>query len=400
MANSSKLSRRDYYLIPLLSLATVAVMFGAAEVGTRILYPYKEYDECRVTGATDPRRARPNCTVSAKVPEGPWVTYSMNSCGYRTPDSCGPKQPNVLRIALLGASMTMAKNVPLDESWGERTGHALAKISGHKVEVENLGWELLNPLNCYRQLNDVIALKPDLVVYAVNPFDLSRDPDPVQLEHRNDPVLPPHPPEPPPAPRDVKIIMRDAAKFLQNSVAGSRTMTMAQHFLFSNPDTFEKLYLADGDRADYLRLPFTPAWRTRFTGFETVINDMAERLHARGIPFVVIGLPARVQVILVMKGRPYPPGTDPYAFDHEIGNFCSRIGVPFLPTLDAFAKTPDGDKLFFVIDQHITGAGDAIIARLLVKKCMEGLMPSVAQPLSTRRQLLNEATLRAANESH
>lgn len=377
-----KLKRRDYFLIPLLSLATMTVMFGSAEVAARIRYPEKDYDECRVAGADDPRRAKPNCTVIAKVPEGPWVHYAMNECGYRTPDHCGPKPPGAFRIALMGASMTMAKNVPLEQSWGERTRRAVSQATGRRVEIENLGWELLNPLNCYRQLDQVIALRPDIVVYAVNPFDLSRDTDPLQIAHRNDPVLPPHAPPPPPLAQGKAIVLRNAAKAVQNLLNSSRTFTMAQHFLFSNPDTFLRIYMADGDRADYLRQPFTPAWQTRFAAFHLILTDMAARLHEAGIPFIVMSLPARAQVILAAKGQPYPPGTDPFGFDREIQSFCDRSGVPYVPALKAFSQTPDGDKLYYIVDTHITGEGDGVIARLLVRK------------------LLDEPAFRSANESH
>jgi len=377
-----KLPRRDYFLIPLLSLMTALLMFGVAEIFTRAEYPKQDFDGCRVPGADDPRRAKPNCIVEAKVPESPWVTYKTNACGWRTDASCGPKLPGALRIALLGASMTMGENVPLEETWGERTGQAISKATGRKVEVENLGWELLNPLHCYRQLGQVIALKPDAVVYAVNPFDLSRDPDPLQIAHRKDPVLPPHAPPPAPLAQGKAIVLRNAAKAVQNLLNASRTFTMAQHFLFSNPDTFLKIYLADGDRADYLRQPFTPAWKTRFAAFNLIVTDMAARLRQAGIPFIVMSLPARAQVILVAKGKPYPPGTDPFAFDREIQSFCDRNGVPYLPALKAFSQTPDGDKLFYIVDTHITGEGDGVIARLLVRK------------------LLDEPAFRPANESH
>jgi len=359
---SGRLARRDYYLLPLLSLATILFLFAAAEVSARIRYPEKEYEECRVQGATDPRRAKPNCTVNAKVAEGPWVTYSMNECGYRTPDSCGPKPANTLRIALLGASMTMGKNVPLDQTWGERLARRMAQISGHPVQVENLGWELLSPLHCYRQIGKVISLQPDLVIYAVNPFDLNRGIDRRQLEHRNDPVLPPI--QEAALPKDDGVTLRNTLKAIQNSLADSTAFTMAQHFLFSNPDTFLRIYLADGDRADYVRQPFTPGWKSRFSDFSLILDDMAARLHKAGIPLVLVSLPARCQVVMVMDGH-YPPGTDPYAFDRELQRASARAGIPFLPTLDAFARKPNGDKLFYVVDQHITGAGDQVIANVI-----------------------------------
>jgi hypothetical protein len=366
---SGKLSKRDYWLLPLLSVATILFLFAAAELSARIRYPEKEYEECRVQGAIDPRRAKPNCTVNAKVAEGPWVTYAMNECGYRTPDSCGPKPANTLRIALLGASMTMGKNVPLDQTWGERLARKVTQMSGHAVQVENLGWELLSPLHCYRQIGKVVSLQPDLVIYAVNPFDLNRGIDRRQLAQRNDPVLPPM--QEATLPHDGGVNLRNTLKAIQNALADSTAVTMAQHFLFSNPDTFLRIYLADGDRADYVRQPFTEAWKSRFSDFSLILGDMATRLHKAGIPLVLVSLPARCQVVMVMEGH-HPPGTDPYAYDRELQRAAARAGVPFVPTLDAFARHANGDKLFYVVDQHITGEGDRVIANVIERDYLKG----------------------------
>ena len=187
-----------------------------------------------------------------------------------------------------------------------------------------MGWELLSPLDCYRQLWRVIQLKPELVVYAVNPFDLSRDIDPNQLVHRNERVLPRRASTP--VVEDRGQALRDTLKFIQNSLADSRAFTIAQHFLFSNPDTFLRIYLADGDRADYVRQPFTNLWQQRFTNFNLIVGEMAARLKKAGIPFVIISLPARAQVAMVEKGH-YPRHTDPFAFDREIQKICQDAGV-------------------------------------------------------------------------
>jgi hypothetical protein len=369
-----KLPARDYWLIPFISLATLLVMFGAAELGTRLLYPEKDYEACRVQGETDPRRAKPNCTVRTKAPEGPWVTYSMNECGYRTSASCGPKAPGTIRLALLGASMTMGKNVPLEETWGERTARAVAEATQQKVEVENLGWELLTPLHCYRQLPKVIEMRPDLVVYAVNPFDLSRGIDRQQLAHRNDPVPFPLPATPVAERKGPGV--QDIVKYIQNSLSDSRAVTMAQHFLFSNPETFLRVYLADGDRADFVRQPFTPAWQSRFADFNLIVTEMAARLRRAGIPFVVVILPARAQVALVEPGHsPASNNVDPWAFERAIEKVCKNADVPCVSTLKAFSRWPNADKLFYIVDTHITSDGNGIIAEELTRRVLDSSQP-------------------------
>ncbi len=45
-------------------------------------------------------------------------------------------------IVLFAAAM--AQNVPLEQAWGERTARDRLDATARKVEVENLGWELLN----------------------------------------------------------------------------------------------------------------------------------------------------------------------------------------------------------------------------------------------------------------
>ena len=373
-------SRRDYYLIPLVSLATIFLMLLGAEIGSRMAWPEKLYDECRVKGAEDPRRAKANCEVSTKAPEGPWISYITNACGWRTFATCGPKPSNTLRIATLGASMTMGKNVAINEIWPERLGAAIAASSGKKVEVENLGWELLTPLHCYRQIPRVIALEPELVVYAINPFDLSRGIDPNQLAHRDDPDAT--------YPKlaidleDKSFSVQKVLKDFQNAFNGSRAFVMAQHFVFYNPSTFLKIYLADGHRADYLRQPFTPLWQERLHDFNTIVVDMAARLRKAGIPLVVVALPARSQVALLLE-HDKPVGTDAYAFEREIETTCRNAHVTFIPTLSAFAKTPNGDKLFYIFDTHINGDGNGIISQEIANRVLHGSTPVLLSEVSS-----------------
>src|ERR1700690_3263813 len=101
--NSGTFAKRDYFLIPLISVLTVIAMLAIAEVLTRTVWNAHEEDSCVIIGdPIDGYRIKPNCTARTKSAEGTWATYHFNECGYRSNTSCGPVAPGTLRIAILG----------------------------------------------------------------------------------------------------------------------------------------------------------------------------------------------------------------------------------------------------------------------------------------------------------
>jgi hypothetical protein len=364
-----KLSRRDYVLVPLLSILTIIAMLGAAEIGTRLVWTaHDDDDSCFFKDRAGLLRAKPNCTVHMKIAEGPWVVYRFNACGYRTDAPCGAKPPGALRIVLLGSSVSEGLNVPYEQTFGARTARALTAATGRSVQVQNLGFENLSPLHCYRKLAEVLALHPDLVVYAVTPFDIDQELDPVQLAHRNDPPLVV-------SPRPAAHFQVAPVKLLQEAVNQSRAVLIAQHLLFSNTETYLRLYMAYGDRADYLRTPLNSRWQARFSDFNLILTDMASRLRRAGIPLLVMAVPSLPQAALLSVKRP-PPHTDPFVFSRPLEAMTARLGVGYVDALVDFERVPRCDRLFYVVDSHLTGDGNAVVARALIRKCLDGSVPA------------------------
>src|SRR5438309_415013 len=85
-----RLPRRDFVILPLLSVLTVAVMLGGAEVATRLAMPQKSVDECLVPDPVLGHRPLANCVSHTKSAEGEWVENRYNDCGYRADSSCRP----------------------------------------------------------------------------------------------------------------------------------------------------------------------------------------------------------------------------------------------------------------------------------------------------------------------
>src|SRR5882672_2089661 len=133
-----RLPRRDFVILPLLSLLTVVAMLGGAEVVARLAMPEKSVDECLARDPVLGNRPRPGCVSYTKSAEGEWVENRYNDCGYRSEASCRPPGDGALRLAVLGSSMAWALNVPTAETWYTRAADMLSRRCGRRIDMQNL----------------------------------------------------------------------------------------------------------------------------------------------------------------------------------------------------------------------------------------------------------------------
>ena len=341
------LAPRDLILLPILSVATMIFMFVSAEVMTRFFWPASEQGYCMSFNPLSGPHGKPNCTTNVKIAEAPApVTEKFNRCGYRSDASCGPKPVGVKRIAVLGSSIAEGYIIPYKEMFASQMTAALEHSLHRPVEFQNLGAEACLPIYSYRHLNEALSLHPDAVVLLVNPWDIEQDVDPKLLNLRDDP----RPIDRAPAP----VVKLNPVQQLQFWAHSSRTMLVAQHFMLQNRDTFLNLYLmAGGDHTDFVRYPFTAAWQKRFAATDLLLGDMAKKIHAAGIPFLLVGIPERAQV-LMLKAPQLPAGVDPYAFTRELAQIATKHGIVYVDGLKILRKDPDPEQLFYVVDGHPT----------------------------------------------
>jgi SGNH hydrolase-like domain, acetyltransferase AlgX len=344
--SSWRLPRRDYVILPLLCLATILVMFGIAEGASRLMFAQHERDACMVHDPVLGTRFRPNCTSHVKAAEGPWVTNSYNACGYRTPQSCGPKPAGGVRVAVLGSSIAQGYLVPYQETFAARAAEELTRRCGEPVEFQNLAsigyvWERLA-----LRADEALTLHPDAAIIVMIPFDLQQT-DPGEGIG----------PAPKPAPEG-------PMKRLDSLMKNSRALVAAQHYLFSRPDLYTQFYLRYGDRADFLRVPLTPKWQRRVDEFDTLLGGIAAKYHAAHVPLLLVYVPQRAQATL-LAAHQAPPGVAPYAFGRTIGEIAARHGVDYLDLSTAFSRIPQAASLYYPVDGHLTGKGDAVLAAQL-----------------------------------
>jgi hypothetical protein len=70
-----------------------------------------------------------------------------------------------------------------------------------------------------------------------------------------------------------------------------------------------------------------------------------------------------------------PAGVDPYAFTHSLQQLAAQHQMQFINTTDAFTKPND---TFYVVDGHMNGNGNAVVARVVVEHLLAEQMPALA----------------------
>ena len=346
---AERLPRRDYVILPLLSLLTVLVLLAGAEVASRIAFVQHEKDACMMADPVLGTRFRPNCTSDVKAAEGPWVTNHYNACGFRSPQPCGAKPAGSVRVAVLGSSIAQGYLVPYQQTFAARAAAQLTQACHTQVQFQNLAsigyvWGRLAD-----RVDAAIDLHPDAAVIAVVPFDLQ------QSEYQ------------PNQPARAQQHSPGPLKTVESLLENSRAVVAAQHFLFRQPGPYVRLYLQYGDRADFLRPPFSQAWQQRLSDFDHLMAGIAAKFRAAGIPVTLVFVPERAQAAL-LSAHHAPSGVNPWAFGQEIGAIAHRNGIGYVDMSEAMSRIPDAANLYYPVDGHLSGQGNKFLARLVAQQ--------------------------------
>jgi len=367
--SSPGLPRRDFILLPLLAALTVAVLLAGAEIAARLAFVEAGKESCSYPDPLVGARMKPNCTSLRKAAEGPMSVSRYNDKGYRTNEPAGPKPPGTLRIALMGASTAQGFKTPYEIALAPRAAAFMAQRCGRPVEIQNMGVAGQKLISTYLRVDEAAALKPDLAVVLVTPFDLTDRTDPFWLENRANPAAliarakagEAAAAKAPPPPRSLFDRVHGVA---EAAMANSRAVLAAQHFLFQDRPRYVDMYMLHGDSADYLRNPLTPAWEGRLADLELLLGEMNQRFRAQGIPMVFALAPTRAQVALLDPGL-RKAGLDPWIFDNRMKAMARAHGFGFVDALGDFAAFDRPEQLFLAVDGHMTAQGHDVVARAL-----------------------------------
>ncbi len=364
-SESRRLPRRDLWLLPALSLLTIISMFGISEIIARALWPHAPEDACAIPHAGRRSGFRAHCESNTRVAESSLIHNTYNDCGYRTRESCGLKPPQTIRVAVLGSSFSYGYMTPYADAYTTLAAEDLSRRCHRPVEFQNLGVPQYSMLDMYERLNEALALKPDVLLLAVNAVDVHKDISPGMLAHRDAP--------------EEKIVQPEPHKeFLKQYIVTpfkeSRALYMLQHFLYQDPDTFLNLFLLYGDNAGYLRTPFTPQWQQRFANMDLLMGEIEKKAQAQSVPVVLfVGPLASQAAALNTQTR---QGIDPLAFSHKMEALAAKHHIGFVDGVPSMRVSSKPMGLFYVMDGHPDSRGQRLLATALDQQ-----LPALAGPV-------------------
>ncbi|MGC9293566.1 MAG: hypothetical protein ACP5EP_12755, partial [Acidobacteriaceae bacterium] len=105
----AKLPRRDWILLPMLSLLTICLIVVSTElIARRMFHESGNLESCLISDPSTGVHGIPNTICWEKPIEGQQqVEYRFNGCGHRTDEECGLKPPGTYRIVMIGTSIAM-----------------------------------------------------------------------------------------------------------------------------------------------------------------------------------------------------------------------------------------------------------------------------------------------------
>lgn len=364
-----RLPRRDWLLLPLIALTTVLLLMMAGEGVARIFWPQGGHESCFASTT----RHKANCVERVKYEEGSsWIESSFNECGYRATGPCSAPAPDG-RIAILGSSTSWAYRVDFADSWSVQAARRLGAACGHQPDVQSVSsFDDLNDIA--RKLPETLKLKPSLVVLVIMPFDLFKMPeigfDPEHAADSN-----PNGAASAAKGKGLMDWVRDLSRDL-------RATQVAQQFMYLNPERFSSIYLNYGDKADFMRPPFTPAWQRRVAYVDDGINYISQRLAEAHVPLLVAFAPQQAQADILGAGLSYP-GVDANALTMAVQKIADRHGALFTDGTAFFVGRKDAPTYFYRVDGHLNGKGQralgAAVAQTILASHIPGLCDDIRQ---------------------
>jgi hypothetical protein len=345
-----KLPKRDVIVLPLLALLTVVILGAGAELFARVYWPEQEADDCMIRDPIVGSHAKPNCTALTKAAEGIWSEDRWNDCGYRALGSCVNRTDGSARIVAVGSSTGWGYLVPLEDTWFARAASTLHARCGREFDFQALGG-IANLYQNMARLPQILQLHPDAVVMILSPFDIAGS-----NGHAFDPTLIGQPRE-----HVERAGSHSIRAQIQAFVGASRAVLVAQHYLYQNVDFYVSGYLASGEKADYLRQPFTPVWQGRLAFVDKALEYFAAQLRSNDIPLIVVLAPQEAQAELA-AGLPHPADVDPFAIGNAMARMAARDGFLFADATTAYSKASALQDMFLSVNGHFSSAGHAILA--------------------------------------
>ena len=376
-----KLPRRDWFLLPALSLLTILFVAGTTELIARGIFPTKLRtlgEDCMVfndpsTGA----RGIPNSVCRESIAEsGELTEYRFNSCGHRAGMECGPKAPGTYRIVMIGTSVAIGLRVPREKTFAALLPGELSQRIGSKVELYNEAMPYRSPQILATHFNDILTAKPDMILWILVPDDIEKTSWAISHDDTRSLSFPAM------AWHRMKAIfaVKSSAAAITEIFSHTRTALLLRHLLYWSKSQYVKSSLMGADDHErFLRAESTEEWYARLKEFDSNAADVEGHAKAAGIPLVAVLLPNRAQAAMISMGE-WPKGFDPYKFDNQLRSIIVSHGGIYIDILQDLRTISDPELGYFPVDGHPNARGHAMLSELLAKALTSGVIPSLTAP--------------------
>ena len=394
--SQTKSCSRDWILLPLISLLTIAILAISTECTLRLLFPVAQvgFDNCFVKNdALAP--AKPNSSCFERFAESRFpAEYRFDSRGHRSNMELQPKRPDSYRIVMIGSSMAMGLFVPQQMSFASTLPKELSYRTRRRVELYNEatgGKYRGGPFPIHGSVgrfNAVLSANPDMILWVVTPMDIENADSADESAATNLSISTSVPAEEPGRPASLWSKLRNAIANgslrdkLRDRWEQSRTAVILKHFLLANESSGEyvKSFLENDNEAGFLRAQPNSKWQHLLSVFQNDAAEFAQRAKRAGVPFVVVLIPNRAQAAMVSMGR-WPEGYDPYKLDNELREMVQANGGIYMDILPNFRRIPSPERYYFPLDGHLDADGHALVSGQLTHNLTGGVVSALkAEP--------------------
>lgn len=383
--------RRDWLLLPAVSLLTVCFVATSAELLSRLLYPSTKvgFQNCFVTNdPTGDAAVKPNSVCWEQIPESTSkVEYKFNREGHRASAELSPKPPGTYRIVLIGSSLTLGLFVPREKTFAALLPEELSVETGRKIEVYNeaTGGKFRGgpfpTQNSAQHFDQVLAAQPDLILWVITSTDVMN----AMSKENSDSQYGGTPKEDPRSATDssnprsfwshliASIAEGTFGERLKSRWEQTRTSVVLKHFLIASEsqDEYIKSYLKNGDDISFLKTNPDAKWQMQLHYFKTELAEITGNARNARIPLAAVFVPNRPQAAMISKGD-WPAGYDPLKLRNEVRDSIVSGGGHFIDILPDYRGIPSPERDYYPVDGHPDADGQARICRFLVKELTSG----------------------------
>jgi hypothetical protein len=376
--------RRDWVLLPAMSILTICLLATSTELLSRWLYPSTQvgFQNCFATDdPTGDAAVKPDSVCWEQIPESNLkVEYRFNRRGHRAGAELSPKPPGTYRIVLIGSSMAQGLFVPREKTFAALLPEELSMQTGRKIEVYNeaTGGKFRGgpfpTQNSARHFDEVLAAQPDLILWVITPTDVMNAGSKGNVDSPERGALQEEP-------RNfwnsftasIAIAKGTFDERLKAHWEETRTSIALKHFLIASESQGEYInsYLRNEDDANFLKTKPGAKWQMQLQYFDAELSEIAELAKNAGVNLVAVFVPNRPQAAMISKGE-WPPGYDPFMLEHQIRDSIVSDGGHFIDIVPDYRDIPSPERDYFPLDGHPNADGQTIIFKFLAKELTSG----------------------------